>query len=229
MPNCRAYDPAFSSEVAVIVDHGSRRMLEEQHDEFYYLTVTNENYAQAPLDADAHADVIKGMRRFGVRGQQNATPAVRLLGSGAILREVIAAADLLAADWDISAEIWSVTSFSELARDARGVERAALFGSGQASQSHVARCLSGDAPVIAASDYVRAYAQLIASYIDAPYVALGTDGFGRSDTRPALRRFFEVDRYHVVLAALATIDRAKHAQALKRYDIEAGLPAPWNC
>jgi pyruvate dehydrogenase E1 component len=228
VPNCRAYDPAFSSEVAVIVDHGSRRMLEEQHDEFYYLTVTNENYAQAPLDADAHADVIKGMRRFGARGQQGHAPAVRLLGSGAILREVIAAADLLDADWGISSEIWSVTSFSELARDARGVERDALFGTGNAPQSHVARCLSGDAPVVAASDYVRAYPQLIASYIDAPYIALGTDGFGRSDTRPALRRFFEVDRYHIVLAALSTIDREKHALALQRYDVEANTDAPWD-
>ncbi|SAL67071.1 pyruvate dehydrogenase subunit E1 [Caballeronia humi] len=203
-------------------------MLEEQHDEFYYLTVTNENYAQAPLDADAHADVIRGMRRFGARGKEGVTPAVRLLGSGAILREVIAAADLLAADWDIAAEIWSVTSFSELARDARSVERDAMFGAQSAAQSHVARCLAGDAPVIAASDYVRAYAQLIASYIEALYIALGTDGFGRSDTRPALRRFFEVDRYHIVLAALSTIDRAKHAQALQRYDIEIGPDAPWN-
>ena len=238
VPNCRAYDPAFSSEVAVIVDHGSRRMLEAQHDEFYYLTVTNENYVQAPLDEAAHADVIKGMRRFGVRGQEGATPAVRLLGSGAILREVIAAADLLAADWDIASEIWSVTSFSELARDARGVERDAMFGAGNeiqshatpshATPSHVARCLAGDAPVVAASDYVRAYAQLISSYVKAPYIALGTDGFGRSDTRPALRRFFEVDRYHIALAALSTLDPAKHAQALKRYDIEIGPDAPWN-
>jgi pyruvate dehydrogenase E1 component len=228
VPNCRAYDPAFSSEVAVIVDHGSRRMLEAQHDEFYYLTVTNENYVQAPLDDDAHADVIKGMRRFGLRGQEGATPAVRLLGSGAILREVIAAADLLATDWDITSEIWSVTSFSELARDARGVERDGMFGTSSATQSHVARCLPGDAPVIAASDYVRAYPQLIASYVEAPYTALGTDGFGRSDTRPALRRFFEVDRYHIALAALSTLDRAKHEQALKRYDIEVGPDAPWN-
>ena len=228
VPNCRAYDPAFSSEVAVIVDHGSRRMLEAQHDEFYYLTVTNENYAQAPLDEAAHADVIKGMRRFGVRGSEGTTPAVRLLGSGAILREVIAAADLLAADWDIASEIWSVTSFSELARDARGVERDAMFGASSEIQSHVARCLAGDAPVVAASDYVRAYPQLISSYIKAPYIALGTDGFGRSDTRPALRRFFEVDRYHIALAALSTLDPAKHAQALKRYDIEIGPDAPWN-
>ncbi|HZZ06538.1 transketolase-like TK C-terminal-containing protein, partial [Paraburkholderia sp.] len=122
----------------------------------------------------------------------------------------------------------SVTSFSELARDARGVERDAMFGASNDTQSHVARCLAGDAPVVAASDYVRAYPQLIASYVKAPYIALGTDGFGRSDTRPALRRFFEVDRYHIALAALSSIDRAKHAQALRRYDIEIGPDAPWN-
>jgi pyruvate dehydrogenase E1 component len=228
VPNCRAYDPAFAGEVAVIVDHGSRRMLEEQKDEFYYLTVTNENYAHIALDATAHADVIKGMRRYGARGAQGAAPAVRLLGSGAILREVIAAAELLADDWDIASELWSVTSFSELARDAREVERNAMFGATHEAKSHVARCLQGDTPIVAASDYVRAYVQLIASYVDAPYIALGTDGFGRSDTRPALRRFFEIDRYHIVLAALSSIDRAKHAQALQRYDIETGLDAPWT-
>ncbi|MFM0502746.1 alpha-ketoglutarate dehydrogenase [Paraburkholderia caffeinilytica] len=231
VPNCRAYDPAFSGEVAVIVDHGSRRMLEEQQDEFYYLTVTNENYAHMPLEATAHADVIKGMRRYGARGAEGAegaVPAVRLLGSGAIFREVIAAAELLADDWGIASELWSVTSFSELARDAREVERNAMFGATCEVQSHVACCLQGDTPIVAASDYVRAYAQLIASYVNAPYIALGTDGFGRSDTRPALRRFFEIDRYHITLAALSSIDRVKHAQALARYDIETGLDAPWT-
>ncbi|WP_158935585.1 alpha-ketoglutarate dehydrogenase [Burkholderia sp. S171] len=228
VPNCRAYDPAFAGEAAVIIDHGSRRMPEAQHDEFYYLTVTNENYAQAPLEADAHDDVIKGMRRYGVRGAKDVMPAVRLLGSGAILREVIAAADLLATDWDVASEIWSVTSFSELARGARELERDRMFGAGDKEPSHVARCLAGGAPVVAASDYVRAYAQLIASYVEAPYIALGTDGFGRSDTRPALRRFFEVDRYHIVAAALSAIDPAKQALALERYDIEAAHGAPWN-
>ncbi|QEY72045.1 alpha-ketoglutarate dehydrogenase [Pseudomonas denitrificans (nom. rej.)] len=226
VPNCRAYDPAFASEAAVIIDHGGRRMLEEQHDEFYYLTVNNENYVQAPLDAAQHADVIKGMRLFDTRGE--GAPAVRLLGSGAILREVIAAAELLAEDWGVASEIWSVTSFSELAREAREVERQQLFGAGDEVRSHLQACLPGNVPVVAASDYVRGYAQLIAPYLQAPCTALGTDGFGRSDTRPALRRFFEVDRQHIALAALAGIDRDKHAQARERYAIDATVAAPWN-
>ncbi|WP_063912636.1 alpha-ketoglutarate dehydrogenase [Pseudomonas sp. p21] len=225
VPNCRAYDPAFASEAAVIIDHGSRRMLEQQCDEFYYLTVTNENYTQAPLQDSEHFDVIRGMRLYGTRG--TAEPAVRLLGSGAIMREVIAAAELLQ-DWGISSQIWSVTSFSELARDAREVERQRLFGSQCEGQSHLQRCLPGPVPVVAASDYVRAYAQLIAAHVSAPFTALGTDGFGRSDTRSALRRFFEVDRQHIALAALAGIDPGKHAAARLRYGIDAHAEAPWN-
>jgi pyruvate dehydrogenase E1 component len=228
VPNCRAYDPAFASEVAVIIDHGSRRMLEEQQDEFYYLTVTNENYTQAPLTEIEYDAVIKGMRRFGNRGEEGVAPAVRLLGSGSILREVIAAAELLAEDWGVTSEIWSVTSFSELAREAREVERSALFGGELKAQSYVQQCLSGDMPVVAATDYVRGYAQLIAPYIHAPYIALGTDGFGRSDTRPALRRFFEMDRQHIAVAALAAIDPQKAAQARERYGIDVDLDAPWN-
>ncbi|XBT42346.1 alpha-ketoglutarate dehydrogenase [Pseudomonas viridiflava] len=226
VPNCRAYDPAFASEAAVIIDHGSRRMLEQQCDEFYYLTVTNENYTQAPLQDSEHDDVIRGMRLYGTRG--TAEPAVRLLGSGAIMREVIAAAELLLQDWGISSQIWSVTSFSELARDAREVERQRLFGSQCEGQSHLQRCLPGPVPVVAASDYVRAYAQLIAAHVSAPFTALGTDGFGRSDTRSALRRFFEVDRQHIALAALAGIDPGKHAAARLRYGIDARAEAPWN-
>ncbi|NKJ49119.1 pyruvate dehydrogenase (acetyl-transferring), homodimeric type [Burkholderia sp. SG-MS1] len=226
VPNCRAYDPAFAGEVAAIVDYGARRMLEQQHDEFYYLTVTNENYAQEEVAPEAYDDIVKGMRRYGIRGE--GAPAVRLLGSGAILREVIAAADLLANDWGVASEIWSVTSFSELARDARAVERERLFGVGASRASHLACCLAGATPIIAASDYVRAYAQLIASYVDAPYVALGTDGFGRSDTRSALRRFFGVDRHHIAVAALAVVDEAKHAQARERYGIDAAGDAPWQ-
>ncbi|CAM2156500.1 pyruvate dehydrogenase E1 component [Pararobbsia alpina] len=227
VPNCRAYDPAFASEIAVIVDHGSRRMLEQQRDEFYYLTVTNENYVHAPVDESQYDDVIKGMRLFGRRGPDD-RPAIRLLGSGAILREVIAAAELLADDWGIASEIWSVTSFSELARDAREVERQSIFGAGGRGPSHVEQCLKGEMPVVAATDYVRAYAQLIASYVRAPYIALGTDGFGRSDTRTALRRFFEIDRFHIVLAALSALDDEKHALARERYPFTS-TAAPWTC
>ncbi len=226
VPNCRAYDPAFLCEAAVIIDHGARAMLEQQRDEFYYITVNNENYEQPALPAAARDDVVRGMYRFGTRGDGNAR--VRLLGSGPILREVIAAADLLAQDWNIASEIWSVTSFPELARDARECERQQLFGGNPDARSHVAHCLAGSAPVVAATDYVRAYAQLIAPYVSARYVALGTDGFGRSDTRSALRRFFEIDRHHIAVSALHAIDPALHAQAIERYGLRADAQAPWS-
>jgi len=237
VPNCRAYDPAFAGELAVIVDHGLRAMLERGEDVFYYVTVMNENYAQPTLVAGAEADIIAGMYRYGSVSAAGATaaPVVRLLGSGAMFPEVLAAADLLASEWSVSSELWSVTSFSELARDAREVERANRLGAHAPPRtSHVRRCLAGDAPVIAATDYVRAYPQLVAPYVDAPFVALGTDGFGRSDTRAALRRFFEVDRQHVVVAALdalarmGSIDRSRVADAVARYGIDGGVAAPWT-
>lgn len=227
VPNCRAYDPAFASEAAVIIDHGSRRMLEQQQDEFYYLTVTNENYVQASLQPSEHEDVIRGMRLYARYGDQ--VPSVRLLGSGAILREVIAAARMLDEEWQFSAEVWSVTSFSELAREARETQRQQIFGGDVQQPSHLQRCLPGSTPIVAASDYVRAYVQLLAPYLQAPYITLGTDGFGRSDTRAALRSFFEVDRYHIVLAALALVDADAHARARAKYGIDAKAQAPWNC
>jgi pyruvate dehydrogenase E1 component len=237
VPNCRAYDPAFAGELAVIVDHGLRAMLERGEDVFYYVTVMNENYAQPTLAAGIEADIVAGMYRYGSvpAPGAGAAPVVRLLGSGAVFPEVVAAADLLAGEWGVSSELWSVTSFSELARDAREVERANRLGAHAPPRtSHVQRCLAGDAPVIAATDYVRAYPQLVAPYIDAPFVALGTDGFGRSDTRAALRRFFEVDRQHVVVAALdalartGSIDRSRVADAVARYGIDGGVAAPWT-
>ncbi|ASW01392.1 alpha-ketoglutarate dehydrogenase [Paraburkholderia aromaticivorans] len=227
VPNCRAYDPAFSSELAIIVDHGLRRMLEQQVDEFYYLTVTNENYAHNAVATEQQDNVIKGMYRYS----GNAGAAVRLLGSGAILREVIAAADILNTVWGVSTEVWSVTSFSELARDAREVERLSILaGSSNVHESgrpisHVAACLPGHAPIVVATDYVRAVPQSIASYVSAPLIALGTDGFGRSDTRDALRSFFEVDREHIVLAALAVAAPDKHGQAVHQRSAGA---APWQ-
>ena len=227
VPNCRAYDPAFASEAAVIIDHGSRRMLEQQQDEFYYLTVTNENYVQSSLEPDQYEDVIRGMRLYCRQGEK--VSAVRLLGCGAILREVIAAARLLEEEWQVSSEVWSVTSFSELAREAREVQRQQLFGGDVEQQSHLHRCLPGSTPIVAASDYVRGYVQLVAPYLQAPYIALGTDGFGRSDTRSALRSFFEVDRFHIVLAALAMVDPQAHARARVQYGVDATSPAPWNC
>tara|TARA_R110000822_G_scaffold197407_5_gene335328 strand:- start:9251 stop:11947 length:2697 start_codon:yes stop_codon:yes gene_type:complete len=236
IPNCRAYDPAFAGELAVILDHGMRAMLERQEDVFYYVTLMNQNYAQPSLPAGVDADLIKGLYRYASRSAQNARGQVRLIGSGTILLEVIAAAELLATDWQIESEIWSATSFTELAREAREVERWNRLHPGQTPrQSHVAGCLPQGAPVIAATDYLRALPQLIASHIEPPYTVLGTDGFGRSDTREALRRFFEVDRHHIVLAALTSlaqqgcVDIALCQQAIERYGIDVEAAASWAC
>jgi pyruvate dehydrogenase E1 component len=232
VPNCRAYDPAFAGELAVILDHGLRQMLERDADEFYYVTVMNETYPQPSLPPGVAAQVIKGLYRYAA-GQTEPT-ILRLLGSGAILREVIAAAELLWVDWQISAEVWSATSFSELAREAQEVQRwNRLHPGAPARQTYVARCLGGSAPIVAATDYVRAYPQLIASHVAAPFLALGTDGFGRSDTRATLRSFFEVDRYHITLASLHLLSEGGKiscdavVMAIERYGIETNVRPPW--
>ncbi len=234
VPNCRAYDPAFAGELAVILDHGARQMLERGEDVFYYVTVMNENYAQPSLPAGAARDVIRGMYRYA-QHERGTAPRVRLLGSGTILREVIAAGELLATDWNLSNEVWSVTSFSELAREAREAQRNdRLHPTEPVRTCHLRDCLAGAAPVIAATDYVVAYPQLIASYVEAPFVALGTDGFGRSDTRAALRRFFEVDRYQVVVAALRALQTQGLLgaeiveRALVQYGIDREADSPWK-
>jgi pyruvate dehydrogenase E1 component len=234
VPNCRAYDPAFAGELAVILDYGARAMLERAEDVFYYITVMNENYAQPSLPASSHEGVIRGMYRFLSHEVPKANGLVRLLGSGAILREVIAAGELLAQDWQVSSEVWSVTSFSELAREARELERWNRLNPGQeARRSYLGGCLPGATPIVAASDYVRAYPQLIGSYVDARFIALGTDGFGRSDTRAALRQFFEVDRHHIVLAALQALSeqgalpRAVLGRAIERYGLDTRATASW--
>ncbi len=231
IPNCRAYDPAFACELAVILDHGARRMLEQNCDEFYYVTVMNENYPQPSLMAGSEGDIIKGLYRLSPAPE--APVALRLIGSGAILREIMAARDMLLAEFGIATEVWSATSFSELAREAAEAERwNCLHPKAGEKTSHLTRCLGGDAPIVAATDYVRAYPQLIASFLDAPFTALGTDGFGRSDTRATLRRFFEVDRIQIVLASLqalvrrGAIEKGQLAEAIQKYGINAErLPA----
>ena len=235
VPNCRAYDPAFACELAIIMDAGARRMLEQQCDEFYYITAMNENYAQPSLVAGSEADIMKGLYRFAKRDGQAADRTVRLIGSGAILREVIAAADLLEKEFGIGSDIFSATSFSELAKDAAEIERGRRLGAEFSDrQSHVELLLSGTAPIIAATDYVRAYPQLIAPFVTARFVALGTDGFGRSDSRAALRGFFEVDRFHIVLAALEALvregklERTSLLSAIERFGVNPGFPAPWK-
>ena len=233
VPNCRAYDPATAGEFSVILHHGMTRMLEKQEDCFYYVTLMNENQAQASLPADVAHDVIKGLYR--VRATHKPA-SIRLLGSGTILHEVRQAAELLQNDWGIAAEVWSATSYSELAREAKAVERWRRLHPGQAARaSHVETCLAGEAPIVAASDYIRTWPQLIAPYLGARFTALGTDGFGRSDTRHALRQFFEVDRHHVVLAALSALvregrlDASLCAEAIERYGIAVAEEAPWDC
>ena len=233
VPNCRAYDPAFSYEVAVIVDHGMRSMLEQGNDEFYYLTAMNENYAQPSMPDDARDGIIKGLYR--VLPSADGPAKIRLVGSGAILPEALAAAAMLQSEWKVPSEVWSATSFSELAREAREVERAnRLSPLSTPVESHVAQCLGGTVPIVAASDYVRAYPQLIGSYIEAPYTVLGTDGFGRSDTRAALRSFFEVDRKQIVVAALSAlaksgeVAREQVAEAIASYELPTGVASPWS-
>ena len=203
IPNLRAYDPCFGGELAVIVQDGARRMLESQEDVFYYLTVMNENYAHPPLPAGAGEGVLRGLYRL----QQRDSAHVQLMGAGTILREVIAAGELLANDWNVVADIWSATSFSELAREQAEIERwNRLHPDAAPRHSWLAQQLAGtQGPVIAASDYVRAVADLIRGGVPRRYVTLGTDGFGRSDTRTALRAFFEVDRASVVRAALQAL------------------------
>ena len=234
VPNCKAYDPAFASELAVILDHGAREMVEEGRDVFYYITVMNENYSQPDLSPEQHEAVIKGMYLLSENKPEASAGSVHLMGSGAILREVIAAAELLATEWQISSRVWSATSFGELARNARETSRRnRLHPESPLKVSHLADCLKDTVPVIAATDYVVAYPQLISAYLRQPFVALGTDGFGRSDTRTALRRFFEVDRHHITVAALhalaeqGAIASALVSKALIRYGIDPHTPSPW--
>jgi pyruvate dehydrogenase E1 component len=236
VPNCRAYDPAFAYELAVIFDHGIRRMLEEQVDEFYYITMMNENYAQPSMPAGVGSEIIKGMYRYAThRPDTEALATVQLLGSGAILREVLGAAELLANDWNVSSDVYSVTSFSELARDAAAIQRWNRLHPKEARRvSHIEQQLQPSRVTIAATDYVRSYPQLIAPYFESCYITLGTDGFGRSDTRPALRRFFEVDRHSIVIATLDGLARNDHAfkerilEAIERYVVDTRTAPPWT-
>ena len=234
VPNCKAYDPAFAGELAVIFDYGARQMAEEGKDVFYYITVMNENYSQPDLPLTQREAVIKGMYLFGENKPAAPARSVNLLGSGAIFREVIAAGELLASDWQVASNVWSVTSFSELARDARETARYnRLHPDAPAHASHLANCLHDSCPIIAATDYVVAYPQLISAYVRQPFVALGTDGFGRSDTRAALRRFFEVDRHQIVVAALHSLAeggstaRSTVSAAITRYGMDPNAPPPW--
>ncbi len=211
VPNCISYDPTYAYEMAVILQDGLRRMYLEQENIFYYVTSLNENYLHPPMPEGVREAILKGMyllkegKRKAKAGKEPLT--VQLLGCGAILREVEAAAEMLAAEHGVVADVWSVTSFNELARDGRRAERAnRLHPDAEPVVPYATSCLAArSGPVIAATDYVRAFADQIRAFVPRGYSVLGTDGFGRSDTRPQLRSFFEVDRRHVVVAALAAL------------------------
>jgi pyruvate dehydrogenase E1 component len=222
IPNCRAYDPCYAYELAVILEDGMRRMLDAREDVFYYVTVMNESYAQPSMPAGAREGILRGMYKLAAADRAKAGGGrCRLLGAGTILNEVVAAAELLEKDWKIDAEVFSVTSFTQLRWEGMEKQRA-----GEASW--VAQQLPEDgSPVIAASDYVSSVADLIRPWIADRYVALGTDGFGRSDTRAHLRRFFEVDRYSIAVAALRALEDPRAREAAKRYGIDREAAPPW--
>jgi pyruvate dehydrogenase E1 component len=227
IPNCVSYDPTYSYEVAVIIQDGLRRMYKEQEDVFYYITLMNENYEHPELPGGAEQGILKGMYLLR-EGEASAKPRVQLLGSGTILREVIAGANLLAQDYGISADIWSCPSFTEARREAMDIERwNMLHPEETAKVPWVTQCLGGrPGPVIASTDYIKIYADQIRAWVPGRYRVLGTDGFGRSDYRSKLRSFFEVDRHFVALAALQSlaaegaVSPATCADAIKRYQID---------
>ncbi|MBU3644258.1 MAG: pyruvate dehydrogenase (acetyl-transferring), homodimeric type [Candidatus Methylopumilus sp.] len=232
IPNCVSYDPTFAYELAVIMQEGLRRMVQNQEDIYYYITLMNENYTHPAMPKGVEAGILKGMYPFSVSKAKG--PKVQLMGSGVILREVIAAAELLEKDWGVSADVWSVPSFTELRREGLDAERWNMLNPEQKPRiSYVEECLAKtEGPVVASTDYMKAFADQIRNFVPRRYIALGTDGYGRSDSREALRSFFEVDRYYVVLAALKAladdgkIPASKAAEAIKKYKIDSKRPNP---
>ncbi len=231
VPNCRAYDPAYGYEVAVIVHDGLRRMCAEQEDVFYYLTLMNENYHHPAMPEGCEDGILRGIYRL--RDGVGAGPRVQLLGSGTILAEVLAAAELLAENHGVAAEVFSVTSFTELRREGLSVERwNMLHPVDEARRAYVSEQLDPELPTVAATDYIRALPDTIRQWVPGAYRVLGTDGFGRSDSREALRRFFEIGRHHIVVAALrelaaqGELPAAQVQEAIERYGIDPGAPEP---
>src|SRR6266853_4632837 len=241
VPNCVCYDPTFAHEVAVILRDGVRRMVEEQENVWYYVTLLNENYPQPGLLRGQEAGILKGMYRLregpAGSGRGQSISRVQLLGSGSILRQVIAAAELLEADWGVAGDVWSVTSFTELRRDGLEVERwNLLHPASRARKAFATEALERTAgPIVASTDYMRLFADQIRPQIPQgrTYKVLGTDGFGRSDTRAKLRSFFEVDRHYVAVAALKALAEEgsvaawRVAEAIQRYGIDPERPSPW--
>jgi pyruvate dehydrogenase E1 component len=235
VPNCVAYDPTYGYEVVTIIQDGMRRMLEEQDDVFYYVTVMNENYPHPAMPENVSEGIIKGMYRIK-EGAESKGAHAQLLGSGTILREVLAASELLQDDWNVSTDVWSVTSFTELRRDGLSIDRENMYNPEVAEKNTwVAQCLDAtNGPVIATTDYMRSVPDLIRTWVPRRYITLGTDGYGRSDTRKALRDFYEVDRFHITLATLkalvadGAIEKKILAKAIQKYGLEANRPNPWD-
>jgi len=240
IPNCVSYDPTFAHEVALILQDGLRRMIENQENVWYYVTLMNENYPHPGLKKGQEEGILKGMYRLregpAGSGMGTSIPRVQLLGSGTILREAIAAAEILEKDWGISGDVWSVTSFTELRREGMETERwNLLHPADKPRKAYVAQQLERTAgPIVAATDYMRIFADQIRAYMPKgrDYRVLGTDGFGRSDTRAKLREFFEVDRHFIVLASLRAladeglVPAAKVGEAIRKYGINPDKPNP---
>ncbi|REC95644.1 pyruvate dehydrogenase (acetyl-transferring), homodimeric type [Kushneria indalinina] len=234
VPNCRAYDPCYGHELAVIMQDGLKRMYQDRESCFYYLTVMNENYAHPEMPEGSEEGIIRGMYLLQEGESDKKQPRVQLMGSGTILREVEAAAELLRDDFGVTADVWSVTSFNELRREALEYDRQQFLNpEGEQQKPWVTSCLEGrEGPVIASTDYMKLYADQVRAWVPTDFHVLGTDGFGRSDTREHLRRFFEVDRYFVTVLALRAlanrgeIDAKTVSDAMKKYDIDPSKPNP---
>jgi pyruvate dehydrogenase E1 component len=232
IPNCVAYDPCFAYELAVIIQNGLERMIQNQEDVYYYITVMNENYQHPEMPKNIEKNIIQGIYKFSESKLK--APKVQLMGSGVILREVIAAAKMLGSEWNVSADIYSVTSFTELRREALDNERWNMLNPDKKQKISIIQEIISDqeSPIVASTDYMKSYAEQIANFIPNKFVSLGTDGYGRSDSREALRSFFEVDRYYIVVAALkALVDSKKIdieilTKAIKKYKMNNNKPNP---
>ena len=227
IPNCVCYDPCYAYEMAVIIQDGMRRMMQDQEDVFFYITAMNENYHHPAMPAGTEEGIIKGMYKLESTAP-DASQRVNLLGSGTILREAQAAAEMLANDWNIGADIWSVTSFTELRRDGLAATRWNNLNPEATQKTPYVTSLLQDHPhpVVATSDYMKSLSDGLREFIPGTYKVLGTDGFGRSDTREKLRDFFEIDRRYVVITALnalqeqGTIDSGVVREAIAKYGID---------
>ena len=232
IPNCISYDPCFSYELAVIIQNGLERMIKNQEDVFYYITIMNENYHHPEMPKNINEDIIKGIYKYSENKAKG--PKVQLMGSGVILREVIEAANILEKDFNVSSTVFSVTSFTEVRRDALDVQRWNMLNPEKNEKKSVLdeTIIDLESPIVTATDYMKSFAEQIATFLPNKFISLGTDGFGRSDSREALRDFFEVDRYHIVIASLKALTERKEIEktillsTIKKYKIMQNKPNP---